>query len=259
MVVPTRLFVWLSLASCMSRDGFEDIKLVECWPECDALAFASAVMADSPTVYWRLEETSGAYRDEMGTHDSVDLQVSARGVAATSTAVGLGAGLDGTSDAITFADHDDFEVGAGPFTIEVVAEIDIVGNSFNRLFSHEVYGVDGWYLSMDESWGVAFSRWAGGVEYFAASDIYAPVGSVVHIVGVYDADGQEIRLYMDGALRGVGAASGTVGDVAQSVTLGRPSQFTAQYFAGGIYEAVFYRDQVLSEARVTVHFESLGL
>lgn len=159
--------------------------------------YVQAVLADSPALYYRLEETSdGAAKDETGNHPGVYV---VGGVHSMSGAFpGSNAlGLSGTGG-IDPGDIFDFE-GTTAFTLEAWFRPDAYDTQYRFLFHHndetdlrQNYGI---YVHRQS--GLAFERYVDG-NGLAASVSSPSVGAWHHVVGVYT--GSIIQLFVDGTL-----------------------------------------------------------
>ena len=211
--------------------------------------YRSAVLADTPFLYWGLGEASGPFADSSG-----------RGNAGSTAGTGLSRGVPGlagsTSDgALTFTDGVS-TVSRAPVaglpSATVTAEAWFKVNAFanwSDLISHNWGGTGGhgWSMYTDASRVLTWGLWQSGGAQLNVTFPGLTAGSVYHAVGTYD--GNVLRLY----LNGVQVATRTVGarilNTSASVYSGRTD--TA---AGVTVDELALYPASLSAERVQAHY-----
>lgn len=213
-------------------------------------AYVLAVLEDGPTLYYRLEETSGAViNDETGKHpgtlfDGPELGVP--GAFPGSAAIRFtGVGAIKLGDALGAE-------GRKHFTLEAWFRPDVYDGVYRFLFAYEKWNDAGRQsntLFAHSSYGVGAERYVNGAGLYVATNPAPVVGVWTHVVLVYDGDG--LRLYLDGvqvAFKGDGRAPA---DEEASIFIGAQNS-TSGALRGSLDEVAVY-DKALSAARISIH------
>lgn len=217
----------------------------------DALAtsrYASAVIADAPTSFYRFGELAGpTAHDEMHLHDAVY-----RG-AVTFGAAGALAGDPNASirlpgdqmAAVDFGQSFDCAGGAA-FSIELWVDDHVIDSEYRRVFW--TFGTDGggWGFDIEQMYGL-------GVTFngSASSSVFVssfPLARFVHLAVTYDT--ATLRVYLDGTLAGTGGSVNLPASSAR-LYLGMTDQ-GYNLFNGRIDELAFY-DHALTDAQIATH------
>jgi hypothetical protein len=233
--------------------------------------YAQEVLADAPSAYWRLGEASGATvgTDEKGVHDGQYLTVAAPVYlgrpGALQNDANTAAGFDG-EHRLSVANSNPLDFGGNaPFTIELWAKWEdldksgattvvkrhaLVANSdTNATAGYQLY-----YYS--DTWMLGFQRYAGpnaadrdSVETSIASE--SQDGKFHHIVAIYDDTAKQLRLWVDGALRGTGVADEVQLASTSPLVIGNNAN-GKQWFEGDLDEVAIY-PFALSSDRIQAH------
>ncbi len=219
----------------------------------DAVAtdpYSTAVLADDPIGYWRLDETTGTIaHDELGAHPGTydpACKLGVPGAVSSDTAVQF----DGSACAIEIGDAFEFD-GVPSFSIELWAAPDIVDNQVRRLVGRrDGEGSPGYQLAFfaPDLWFEQFVD-SGDVDYLQTDP--PALGVFEHVVVAVD--GTQQALYINGVVAAqtnfmpsMPSASGTVlfGDIS-------PGEFFK--FSGVLDEVAFYAHP-LDATRVAAHY-----
>lgn len=230
-------------------------------------AYADGVLADNPTSFWRLDESSGptAYDYTGNGNDATALAGVGFGAAGATenpstadTAVTVSGGSTGLLYATPAGPAPESFTVEGWFKTTTTRGGKIVGfgnktNGSSTSTDRNVY--------MDNSGRLLFGVYPGSVKTVATTGTYND-GQWHQVVASLGPDGQ--RLYVDGQLasRNVTVTAGQTGLVGQWViggdTLsGWTSAPSSRFFAGTIDDVAVY-PTVLSPARVKAHFVATG-
>ncbi|MGY4645337.1 LamG-like jellyroll fold domain-containing protein [Cellulomonas sp. URHB0016] len=222
-------------------------------------SYYDTVMADSPSSYWRLNETSGLVLKDVtnavpGTYSLAPVAVTgAIGTADKATTIMYGVQANKRQDTnlgnnYTFA-------GNQAFSVELWFRQLGPGGGYMRLISKENYVSDtsrsGWCLVFTPG-GVNFARtldssvpWAGSTEPVTDQNWH-------HAVGTYD--GAYSRMYYDGTLRMTVPAPDALRPVTESLQIGGRWADDSDHFQGEIDEVSIYANKVLTDNQVRLHY-----
>jgi len=223
-------------------------------PAADAHAepgYSAAVLADAPSGYWPLDETSGNIARDASGH-GVDGKLLGNVRFGTPGAVGTGATFD-DADAVEIGDHFDFASGAA-FSIEMWMRPTKLDTIYRRVVSKETNTPrNGWFLWVRQSTkGPAF-----GFEIFVDDTNKGFVGaerplataSYAHVVVTYD--GKDLAGYFNGELLGKGPPGAAIPDT------NAPLRWAALSYAGagliGDLDELAIYDHALSAERIGEH------
>jgi hypothetical protein len=244
-------------------DGTTDGTVMEAGGDGAATsAYAKAVLADTPLLYYRFGEQDGTpARDEVsGTSVPYPVQGVTLGVAGALTGdPSTALRLDGTGN-IQLPQDTDFE-GMAAFSVEAWVSRDASGgNGVGFLVDHQAWsdGRRGWDLLADSN-GFTFERTItvdGGTSFNSSyTGETAVVGVWNHLVGTFD--GTTMRLYVDAVRRNTYTASIALSKIGVPFAVGKqnctPCANTGYY--GALDELAIYK-QALSEARILAHFNA---
>ena len=244
--------------------------------------YPSEVLADGPVGYWRLGEAAGATSaldaSGGGRHLDYSLLLDADfaqpgaivgdpdGAVRFTPTEGPDAPLDGspsTHPSIISTDSNDFGFAPGAsFTLEYWIRADPGNTSHNGAGiltkGYSTQQATPWYLSRYNEGSVDFFlRDINNTSNSVNSISGIADGNWHQVVGVYDAEASEIRLYIDGELE---ATSGAIPADAYSTnsepfTIG--NHFNRR-FDGWLDEVAVY-DSALADQRVRAHYEAAGI
>lgn len=218
--------------------------------------YASTILADEPTLYWRLGESKGttakAAAGSDGTYSVAGLALGAPGAIAgdPDTAVTL---TDG-SGRITIATGASFD-GLLPFSIELWVKPSPSNTTLGFAFDHTYWNGDerrGWDLLAGNN-GTIFERWASKTAKSVAYGDPVSVGTWHHLVGTFD--GTTMRVYVDGLRAGQTTTSLELPARTSVMTIGHQSCDCGltNSFIGDIDELAVY-DKALTDTQIAAHY-----
>lgn len=223
--------------------------------------YAAKVMADAPSLYLRLDETSGPVAVDAtghydGTYPGTGVRFGAPGPLAGVPSAGIT--LDGTQGILMPAGLD-FS-GAAPYSIEVW--VNPSGQTdLGFIVDHEDFtrGREGWEL-LANSQRFYSERWNDGSTPMATaySDVTFAAGVYHHLVATFD--GTEIRLYVDAELHGRSTTpAGALATTSKPWTIGRQNCTCTPSagFRGTLSELAVYAS-ALTVSQVAAHYHAAG-
>ncbi|MBX3214297.1 MAG: LamG domain-containing protein [Labilithrix sp.] len=210
--------------------------------------YVQAVLADGPSLYYRLEETSdGPVRDEMETYPGTYLSGgihSAPGAFAGSSGLRL-AGPGG----IDAGDVLDFE-SSSPFTLEAWYRPGEYDTQYRFLFHNndertvrQNYGL---YFQSES--GLGFERYVDGQGRAAHTSLPA-LGAWYHFACVYD--GSVLRLFIDGQLVASNADTRAAKDKKSPLMIGYG--YNGGGVVIGVIDEIAIYEKALDAARIRAH------
>jgi hypothetical protein len=226
-----------------------------------AVTYETSVLADGPSGYWRLGETSGTTASALtGTTNGTYTGSPALGVSSLVGDTDTATYFDGTDDYVDLGDTYDF-AGSSQFTVECWLNPTAPTAQYRRFVTKERYvnssNRGGWYVSLASTVDgtpnrVVFGRFDGGAGngiVFAATPLQA--GRWYHIAATYD--GTTMRVYLNGVQDGTTASSLSVEDHTIPLTFGRRQG--TDYYSGMLDEVALY-PSALSQTRIQAHYDA---
>ena len=225
--------------------------------------YATEVLADTPSLYLRLDDPSGDVAANatggasMARYQGSGVQRGVLGAIGKDDSKAIR--LNGETGWINLGDNFDF-AGRVPFSIELWARPRVVDEKFRGLFTKETNegGRQGYLLVLNQSMGLTFDRARGGVvAQVAAKPLSALAWS--HIVVTFD--GLNLRLFVNGqpaagpTPAGLELPDTSVAAVAGARVGGNTPIGQAAHFDGDLDEVAVY-DLALSALRVAAHHQA---
>lgn len=218
--------------------------------------YASAVLADEPTLYWRLGESTGttakATAGADGTYSVTGLALGAPGAIAgePDTAVTL---TDG-SGRITLDTGASFD-GVVPFSVELWVKPSPSNTNLGFVFDHTHWSDNerrGWNLLAGND-QTNFERWASRTDRSVAYGAPLSVGQWHHLVGTFD--GAALRVYVDSVRISEQGTSLALPARTSVLTIGHQSCDCGSInsFIGDIDELAIY-DKALTDGQIAAHY-----
>jgi hypothetical protein len=225
--------------------------------EAGVSAYAQAVIADAPLLYYRFGESSGlVVHDEMHAHDaqypsfSVSLRVKGAIAGDKDTAITLGGQAK-----ITAPQTADF-TGVVPYSVEVWLKVDATPPNLSFIIDHEAWPDPrhGWDIVLDDA-GLSFERYGTGVN--------TAVGAPALVVGewtyvLYTWDGQTGRSFINTVLAQESTNAFDIAAVPGTFAIGGQNcMCSSTMYIGALDELAIY-DKVLTGDRSALHFHLAG-
>jgi hypothetical protein len=235
------------------------------------------IVGDGVDAYWRLDDTSGTVvRDSVGSLNGTYSNGPTLGVPALIAGGGTAVSFDGLNDVINLPNSNLLNtVTRRAQTVELWFRPDNVTNrqvlfdqgGTSRGLSMYVFGgrvyVGGWNTPNDAS---ADTPWASGPAFVSAP---ISVGEVYHLTLVYDANGNRLEGFLNGASFGTVTGIGTLHSATAANAIGAMQDGTrfhdsatggnGNHFDGTIDEVAVY-SEVVAASRILAHYRSgIGL
>jgi hypothetical protein len=238
------------------------------WDTGSVGAYDTEVLADTPKLYWELNETSGTSAADSsgnshpGTYGS-SVTLNVEGILANSPGVSL---VNDTNGYIEVANHADLNPTAA-VSLECWIKGMHAGDSWGGgsecviMQKHGQYSLRGDARPFDFT--IYFSVWVGSTRYDLSHTFPASSGTerefVVkdtlyhHVVATYD--GSNMRVYVDGTLRAETTRTGSLDTTTNVFRVGRGAGGSTYINGNNGYvdEAAIY-SSALSAARIMTHF-----
>jgi len=220
--------------------------------------YRSAVLADNPAGYWRLDEASGNAADSSGHGHTGTYNASGVTRAVSGAPIGdadPAAKFDGANGLVSVSGVGTFSATA-PFSAEAWVNPSVFpANTWARILSQEdsTTNQPGWALYLDASVGtLSAARTDANTSDWVGGSTALPLNQWSYVVLTYD--GATLRLYVNGQL--TDTASSSRGLPASSAPLEIAASYGAgQLLTGSVDEPAIYT-AALTPAQVTTHYQA---
>jgi hypothetical protein len=222
-------------------------------PDAAPTDYASVVLVDQPTGYWRLGDTNLTAADASG-HGATGRYGSGIAQGAPGAIVNdanTSAAFDGMTGAISVGTGFNF-IGRAAFSLEAWIRPSIVDTGFRHVFTkqHRATPWQGYALLVQTTRGIMFERFVDDRAVFVSVPTMPPAGSFMHIVCTYD--GAFLRLYVNGQQAPQVTDDRAQPAVAEPAMIGAAS-VNESFFVGSVDEVAVY-SAALPAARVRAHY-----
>jgi hypothetical protein len=211
------------------------------------------VLSSGPVSYWRLGESSGTTAvDEIGNYDGTYNGSPALGATGLITGVAdTAVDFDGTNDEVVITGFSP----SNPITLEAWINPDTIPVTFgSHIINMTASTGDNLAITLDTDGTIFCNVYdsSAGTNLIAFNgSTTLSTGQTYHIVGTFDGD--ELILYVDGAVDGSGLGGTNFDEgTGYEVTIGNHVS-AARWFDGTIDEAAIY-DTVLSSTQIRRHY-----
>ena len=223
-------------------------------------AYATAVLADRPLLYYRFEEAGGGIAYDASTNGFHGAYANVAHATTLGPLLGHAAVFNGTNSNVTVPALT--KLGLGTTYHQVTIEAWIKVNTFVNPEGLEcIYNHDGWSLGSMHTHVNRGSRWGFGLNgnspsaemYVGSPGPFSP-NTWYHLAAVYDADAKRLDRYVNGQL-----ITNITYSAAVPVNLGAAHigawNGNSRFFNGLIDELAIY-GRVLTPDRITAHYQA---
>lgn len=245
-----RSAVWLVVASILASMACASVSVATAHPVAAADAYSSAVLADNPISYWRLNDTSGTTAADQTGNDNGTIT---GGVTLGQPGPVSGGGsmsFDGSTGYINLGTNANLQ--PQQWSIEVWFRSTVGGGYIfrNRSYGHAIYlGGNGVtasdYYAADQSYHQAISP--GATTYADGTWHYS----------VMTHDAASYVLYVDGAAVTSGASPSGTYYLPSGTAIARDGSCSCSYFNGSLAEVAVY-PMALSASQIANHYQASG-
>jgi hypothetical protein len=217
--------------------------------------YTAAILADSPSNLWHLDETSSA-------SPAANLIAPARpgtytGTAAPGSTGVVGKAVNANGGYVSVADNDAVDLKSGAFTIEAWAKPTTCSGSVIALLEkYNSSPFTGGYAMRLDGCNLRLSMIRNAVQTIYVSTIAITPGFWHHFVASYDGS-SVLRLYQDGAQVFTQSAVSGPTDSTVSMKIGAQGDGQAGRFPGLIDEVAYYTT-ALNATQIKAHFDGSG-
>jgi hypothetical protein len=247
---------WLVLLAGCGRIGFASVADADS-ADGSLLTYRSAVVADHPVAYWRLDDSGTTAGDVMGSFPGTYSGTCTHGVLGalagdpdTATHFVGGGCTMAVNTAPSFA-------GTAPFTIELWYQPDLSPPDGYLVMketrtSNGANPIDGYALVVNSGYGGAYvERVVGQNNNVGTAGVALPSQGFNHLVGTYD--GAQLAFYLDGALAAMQPDSSALNATAAALDVGGFTPPPSGVVTGVLDEVAVY-DYALAAARIALHY-----
>ena len=219
------------------------------------MSYHSAVLADSPSSYLKLDETSGSSMADAGSNGYTGTQTGLTLNQSGPSGVGAAPTFDST-DRVDIGDHYPF-TGTGAFTISAwIYRTSTYGTIISKVKLSSPY--TGWIFGTDASGSKLLFERCGGSSPFYSDYIGAdsvPANQWVHVAVTYD--GTSIRFYQNGVIDSGGAITASrsiAANTTENCLVGNYPSPYATPWQGKIAALAIWNGTALSGATLAGHY-----
>lgn len=216
------------------------------------MSYSSEVLADSPLLYLRFEETAGATCANGGSlaGNATAAGTYTRNISTGLAGVGVGIDLDGISGVVTYPDTASLDI-TGDVTFECWLNVDTLRNSFMMSKGAPTGAATGGYALQLQLSGAL--RWYVPGFSSAISSAVITTGSWFHCACTRS--GNNFVVYVNGSNVGSATVAATAVATAEPFTVGAWSVGgVMQSFSDGKFDEVAVYNTALSSTRVAAHY-----
>ncbi len=214
------------------------------------MAYTDKVLADNPTLYWRLGEDAGVTAEDAtannldGTYTNTPTLGEAGPPNTGDTAVQFAAA---SSEYVTIADAAALDIGLQDFTLEVWFKHPTTASSVFLASKTD------WDMFLNNQ-GQIVARLNNGAVDAASVGARLDDNAWHHVAVTYDRDGL-CSVYIDGNLSGTDTiASQSASNLTGAASLDVGRRAAGNYWNGALAEFAFYNGSLLAEDRVRAHY-----
>jgi hypothetical protein len=210
--------------------------------------YVSVVLADSPVVYYQMNEESGQPQDSSGNglHTTATVGGPTYGVPGAVGGTGTAISLDG-SDAFTRTDNAALDLGDGPLSLEVWMRRGSLAAADQALIGKRS---GAYYMRLNAAGELQFNR-ANVADIVASTVTIEDRDDWHHCVATKL--GAAVKLYIDGEDVTGSVSDSTLVNNADALDIGQKDG--GEFFIGRLQHVAVY-DSVLSPAQVLAHYEA---
>lgn len=217
------------------------------------MSYSSEVLADSPLLYVRFEETAGATCANDGSlaGNATAAGTYTRNISTGMTGLSVGIDLDGTSGVVTYPDTASLDI-TGDVTYECWINADALQSTTLISKGGNASTIGGYELQSRGGGNFRVLRAGLTVLLTGAAGGYT-AGSWVHVA--FTRSGNNYVLFVNGASQTTATSSQTIDATSESLAIGhqRFSGAASAWFNGKIDEVAVY-STALSSARIAAHY-----
>lgn len=214
--------------------------------------YSAEVLADTPTVFLKMDEASGNLTDSSGNSHTATVTGSPT-YHASGPGTGVPYGITIASGAyFSIGDHADLDLGNGPFTIEVWVKRGTSSDNGDVLGKADGSATAGYIVNMSSTDYARLEDGSTSAHVYPDSATYLNDTSWHHIVYTR-ASATNAKCYVDGVDRTDVGGAKTFTDNAQSFLVGRGYSAGSSYAGATIAAVAIYKSE-LSSGRVAAHY-----
>ena len=221
-----------------------------------AYPYASTILADAPSAYWRLGEAAGPSATDItnngstGTYANGSCTFAQAGAIVGDPNTGVTFGYGCSVDVRTYSALQP----AGGVSVEAWIKPNGLGSTGEIFMSPNQGYSYGYGLSVPGNGKIRMNVTPTGGSTASVDSVSSPT-TWAHVVGTWD--GTAIKIYVNGQLEGTQSAAGPSITYGSAYTHGQIGQFNGYYFNGTMAEVAVY-PRALTSAQVVNHWAAGG-
>lgn len=213
-----------------------------------ASAFETAVLALTPTRYWRLGESSGVTAtDETGTQDGTYANTPTLGVSGITTDGDTAVTFaSASSQAVSTSHSADYNYGTGDFSVMFGVNVTSWPTATSFVMAHDGFGAGAWGVYLVASNNGLYRLLMNGVDYALNAGAAGGSGAWRFIGISADRDANAV-LYLDGSAAATATISGASGtDLSRTASFYIARQTSSNYLNGSLDEVALWKGSLLT-------------
>ena len=217
--------------------------------------YQAAVLTDAPAAYLRMNEAGGSTAtDSSGfSRNGAYGGTYTLGVAGLVTGSGTAVSVNGGYAAVPYGAW----MNATAWSVEAWFKPATTSGSQTIASRYTPDGFDGvFHMRLDGATLNVYGFSSGALYTCTAAGVSITAGTTYHAVATYD--GANLRVYVDGQLRGTVAATGVRTDTTNALSFGRSNHPGVPEFFNGVLDECAFYTTALSGARVAAHYSGVS-
>lgn len=217
------------------------------------MSYGNAVLADSPSFYWRMNETSGVFADIAGNGHDATYVAGTRGSTALNADTGSASVLLATASKIASVPNSGAVPQTGPFTVECLVKFTSVpsGSNFHWICTGPS---GGWGCGLQDANNWLYTLF-GVADNVGGGTLGLTTGTVYHLAWVVTTT-PNVQAYKNGVANGTPVALGTEVNSTNGIAIGATIG-NADALPGNLSDVAIY-PAALSSTQLTNHFNAIS-
>jgi hypothetical protein len=218
------------------------------------MSYGNTVLADTPTMYWRLNETTSTFADSSGNAHPATYSAGTQGSTALNSDTGAASVLLAGTGIIATLAYAAAIPQTGPFTIDCLVQFTALpsGASYHFICNGPAHA--GWGAGIQDIDKGLYTLF-GVADNFSTGWPLMSTGTTYHMAWVIDTTPQ-VLFYLNGTAYGTSSLGAEISNTTDGISLGAGNA-GSDALKGYLSDVAIY-PSALSAARVLAHYNAIG-